>query len=103
MADKENDNWTKLLKAGIGAALLAKDRISEEIDNVLEGQGVGKEKREELKERLVRRTEEEQDSLIDKIDDLLQERLEKSGFVRKKEFEDLEERIKKIEEQLKGD
>ncbi len=99
----EEDNWTRLLKAGVGAALLAKDRISEELEGVLEDMDLGELKREEIRESFLERTEEERGNLVEKVDDLLQERLEKMDFVRREEFEQLEGELEDLKKNLEND
>lgn len=99
----EEENWTKLLKAGVGAALLAKDRISEELEGVLEDMDLGELKREEIRETFLERTEEERDNLVEKVDDLLQERLEKMDFVRHEEFEKLEGELEELKKNIEDE
>jgi|GEM_PF-6308756 len=105
MNDKDKrENWLEdLAKMGIGMALFTTDRIREEIERLFEEEDVSVDMKENLKERLVRRAEEEKGQIRKNFKGLLNRGLEEAGFVRQEELEGLKKRLDSIESRLEGE
>jgi len=85
-----------LITLSVGSALLAKEKVEEELKDLIDKGKVSKEEAEKLIEKAKTRGEEQEEALKEEIKKALREVLEEMGLATK---EDLE----KLKEELRGD
>lgn len=88
-----------LIYLGVGSALLAKEKIDEEIAELVEKGKVSKEEAKKLTESAKERAKKEEEQLREKLKEMIREVIDEMGLATK---EDIERLIKKIEENSKS-
>ena len=89
-----------MLLTGLGAIVETKDKAEELVENMVEQGDVTRKEGKKLLDEFLEKTDKETTKLSDKVSKQLEKKLKQAGFVTKKEVEDLNKRIKELEEQL---
>jgi len=87
----------KTFLAGMGAAALTKDRVQELVEDLVYRGQLSSEEGREVVERLVSRSREEARSVLKKADSSLQGAYRDIGLPTRREFEDLDFRLRQLE------
>lgn len=103
MAKDSEPRWAELLKAGVGAFLITKDKVMEELDKILEEKGVGEQEKKDIKSKLMERATEERGKMEKTVREALEGQIEKAGFVRREELEKLEKRLADLEDNIQDE
>jgi polyhydroxyalkanoate synthesis regulator phasin len=89
----------KLLLSAVGAAAISVEKIDSTVTELIEKGKLSVKEGKELREELVRRKKESEEDLVKKED--LNGIIDSLNLVSKRELELLEERVAKLEEQMK--
>ena len=89
----------KLLLSAVGAAAISVEKIDSTVTELIEKGKLSVKEGKELREELVRRKKESEEDLVKKED--LNEIIDSLNLVSKRELELLEERVTKLEEQMR--
>ena len=95
------DLLKKSMLAGIGAAVLTREKIREATRKFVEEGKISSEEAEKLTEDLVKNGEKEWEELNAKVQSTFKKFSENVDFVRKKDFADLKARVELLEQRLK--
>lgn len=87
----------RVFLAGIGAAALTKDRIQEMVDDLVKRGHLDADEGRDMVERLASRSREEARAALKKADASLQGLYRDLGLVTRREFEDLDLRLRQLE------
>ena len=90
----------KLLLSAVGAAAISVEKIDSTVTELIEKGKLSVKEGKELREELVRRKKESEEDLVKKED--LNGIIDSLNLVSKRELELLEERVAKLEEQMKS-
>jgi polyhydroxyalkanoate synthesis regulator phasin len=90
----------KGLMAGIGAVVLTTEKIQETVRKLVEEGKISTEEGEKLAEDLVRSGERQWEEITTKMADTTKKWSENIESVKRKEVEDLKERLEKVEQRL---
>lgn len=90
----------KLLLTAVGAAAISVEKIDSTVTELIEKGKLGVKEGKELREELVRRKKESEEDLVKKED--LNGIIDSLNLVSKRELELLEDRVAKLEEQMKS-
>jgi len=85
---------------GIGLASLTKDKIEELAENIIEESKLSEEEGRKLVDDLLKQSEEARKNLEEEVKKTVGDALEKLDIPSRKDFEDLEARIEKLENQM---
>jgi len=88
----------EFINISIGAAALMRDRIIKELAVLCEE--FPEEEKAEFRAKLLERAEEEKERLKDWVSARMEARLLELGFVHKERIEELEERLRELEEKI---
>ena len=86
---KECEMLKDLIYLGVGSALLAKEKVEEELRELVEKGKVSEEEAKKLVDRAVERGEKEENELREKIKETLKEVIEEMGLATGKDIEEL--------------
>jgi polyhydroxyalkanoate synthesis regulator phasin len=86
--------------AGIGAAVLTTEKIQESVKKFVEEGKISTEEGEKLAQELVKSGERQWEEIITKMGEKSKKWSENIELVRRKEFEELKERIENLEKRL---
>ncbi|MFH5836679.1 phasin family protein [Proteiniclasticum sp. C24MP] len=89
----------KLLLSAVGAAAISVEKIDSTVTELIEKGKLSVKESKELREELVRRKKESEEDLVKKED--LNEIIDSLNLISKRELELLEERVAKLEEQMR--
>jgi polyhydroxyalkanoate synthesis regulator phasin len=84
-----------LITLGVGSALLAKEKVEEELKELIDKGKMSKEEAEKLIEKAKARGEEQEQALKEEIKKALREVLEEMGLAPKEDLEKLRDDLKK--------
>ncbi|MBO1264239.1 hypothetical protein J3A84_04165 [Proteiniclasticum sp. SCR006] len=90
----------KLLLTAVGAAAISVEKIDSTVTELIEKGKLSVKEGKELREELVRRKKESEEDLVKKED--LNGIIDSLNLVSKRELELLEDRVAKLEEQMKS-
>ena len=90
----------KLLLSAVGVAAISVEKIDSTVTELIEKGKLSVKEGKELREELVRRKKESEEDLVKKED--LNGIIDSLNLVSKRELELLEERVAKLEEQMKS-
>jgi polyhydroxyalkanoate synthesis regulator phasin len=85
---------------GVGAAAFTKDRVQELVEEFVRRGQLSSEEGREMVDKLVARSRDEARSAMKKADSSLQGALRDMGLSTKREFEDLEARVRQLEHRI---
>lgn len=83
-----------LISVGVGSALLAKEKVEEELKNLIEKGKMSKEEAQEFLDKAKAKGEEQERALKEEIKQALKEVLDEMGLATKKDLEELKEALK---------
>ncbi|WP_457605620.1 hypothetical protein [Nitratifractor sp.] len=86
-----------LMRLGVGSALLAKEKMEEEIKELIEKGRMSKEEAEKLIEKAKAKGEEQERAIREEIKKALKEVLDEMGLATKEDLEKLREELGKKE------
>jgi polyhydroxyalkanoate synthesis regulator phasin len=84
-----------LITLGVGGALLAKEKVEEELKELIDKGKMSKEEAEKLIEKAKAKGEEQEQALKEEIKKALREVLDEMGLATKEDLEKLREELKK--------
>ena len=87
----------KGLMAGVGLAVMTKDKIEELVKEIIEKGEISEQEGKELIDKLQKKAEQARRDLEQKIESIVEKTLEKMNVPTKKDITEMEERIKEIE------
>jgi polyhydroxyalkanoate synthesis regulator phasin len=87
------DNFKKLLYAGVGIAVTAKEKFEKAVDDLVNKGKVNESEGKKMVDDFVAKTEEKKNE----FDKLLKDLVEKVGYSKKSEVEELRKRIEELE------
>ncbi|MFW6281949.1 MAG: phasin family protein, partial [bacterium] len=87
---------------GLGTLVVTKDKAKELIETMIEQGDMTRKEGKELLNKFLNKTEKETSKLSNIISEELASRLEKAGFVSREKYEALEERVRKLEDEIKN-
>ena len=90
----------KTILTSIGLGLLAKDKIDEAVQKICEENKLTEEESRKLAKELLDESEEARKNLEEKVKKTVGDALKKLDLPSRKDFEDLEARIEKLETQM---
>ncbi len=83
-----------LITLGVGSALLAKEKVEEELKELIEKGKMSKEEAQELLDKAKTKGEEQERALKEEIKKSLKEVIDEMGLATKKDLEELKEALK---------
>ena len=86
-----------LITLGVGSALLAKEKVEEELKELIDKGKMSKEEAQKLIEKAKAKGEEEEKALKEEIKKALKEVLDEMGLATKEDIERLKEELKRPE------
>jgi len=86
-----------LITLGVGSALLAKEKVEEELKELIDKGKMSKEEAQKLIEKAKAKGEEEEKALKEEIKKALKEVLDEMGLATKEDIERLKEELKRSE------
>ena len=86
-----------LITLGVGSALLAKEKVEEELKELIDKGKMSKEEAQKLIEKAKAKGEEEEKALKEEIKKALKEVLDEMGLATKEDIERLKEKLKRSE------
>lgn len=95
------DILKKTLYTSIGLAYLTKEKIEELAKELIEDGKMTAQEGKEFVEDLLKRSKETKGKLSGEIEHTVQATLKKMNLVTKKEYDDLEQRLHQVEQELK--
>ena len=90
----------KGLMAGIGAVVLTTEKVQEAVKKLVEEGKISTEEGEKLAQELVKSGERQWEEITTKMADTTKKWSEGMEYVKRKELEELKERLAKVEERL---
>ena len=90
----------KGLMAGIGAVVLTTEKIQESVKKLVEEGKISTEEGEKLAQELVKSGERQWEGITTKMADTSKKWSEGMEYVKRKELEELKERLEKVEQRL---
>ena len=87
----------KTLLLGIGLAAMTRDKIEEAVKKIAEEDKLSEEEGRKLAEDLLKQSDEARKNLKDQVEKFVDNTLEKLNSPSRKDLQNLEERIKKLE------
>lgn len=87
----------KGLMAGVGLAVMTKDKIEELVKEIIEKGEISEQEGKELIDKLQKKAEQARRDLEQKIEGIVEKTLEKMNVPTKKDITEMEERIKELE------
>ena len=90
----------KGLMAGIGAVVLTTEKIQESVKKLVEEGKISTEEGEKLAQELVKSGERQWEEITTKMADTSKKWSEGMEYVKRKELEELKERLEKVEQRL---
>jgi polyhydroxyalkanoate synthesis regulator phasin len=87
---------------GLGALTLTKEKAEELVDELIKKGEVSKDERYNLMREILDKAKEQEENINKRISVEIGKAIEKWGIPSKKDFEELEKRIDKLTQQLKG-
>jgi len=90
----------RMFLLGVGAAALSKDRIQETVEDLVHRGHLSRDEGRDMVERLMERSRDEARSAVKKADSSLQGAYREMGLVSKREWEDLDFRLRQLEHRI---
>ena len=90
----------RMFLLGVGAAALSKDRIQETVEDLVGRGHLSRDEGRDMVERLMERSRDEARSAVKKADSSLQGAYREMGLVSKREWEDLDFRLRQLEHRI---
>jgi polyhydroxyalkanoate synthesis regulator phasin len=84
-----------LIYLGVGGALLAKEKVEEELSELVERGKVSREEAKNIVDKAVQKGREEEEKLEKRIEDSIRKVLEEMGVATRKDIEEMIEKLKK--------
>ncbi len=100
---KDETLLQKLFYAGIGLAYETKESLQKKIDELVEKNKLTKEEGKKILDDFVNKFEEKKEEYEKKLKDFIRKTVEDFKFVKRKDFEELQERVKALEDKLKDE
>ena len=91
----------RMFLLGVGAAALSKDRIQETVEDLVHRGHLSRDEGRDMVERLMERSRDEARSAVKKADSSLQGAYHEMGLVSKREWEDLDFRLRQLEHRIR--
>lgn len=88
---------------GLGALTLTKEKAEELVDELIKKGEVSKDERSSVMREILDKAKEQEENINERIRVEISKIIEKLGIPSKKDFEELEKRIDKLTQQLKGE
>lgn len=95
------DSLEEVVNISIGALSLIKDKFIKEVEDFVDQKNFSEEEKEEFKQRLLVKADEEKKRLRKMISQRVEGNLEKMGFVRSEKIENLNRKIEELEKKIK--
>lgn len=94
------DSLEEVVNISIGAFSLIKDKFVKEVEDFIDQKDFSEEDKEEFKQRLLVKADEEKKRLKEMISQKAEGGLEKMGFVRSEKIEELNKKISELEKKI---
>ena len=95
------ESFKRWLLAGVGLAVLTKEKMEEAVQELIKQGEVSKEEGKELLDNLMEKAESQRRELSKRVGDEVQKVLGSMGLVRKEDLDGLQEKIQELEERLR--
>jgi polyhydroxyalkanoate synthesis regulator phasin len=92
---KEPKMLKELIYLGVGGALLAKEKVEEELSELVERGKVSREEAKNIIDKAVQKGQEEEEKLEKRIEESIRRVLEEMGVATRKDIEEMIEKLKK--------
>lgn len=96
-----SESFKRWLLAGVGLAVLTKEKMEEAVQELIKQGEVSKEEGKELLDNLMEKAEAQRAELSNRVNAEVQKVLKNVGLVRIEELERLKEKIQELEERLR--
>ncbi|NLN16094.1 MAG: hypothetical protein GX182_02105 [Firmicutes bacterium] len=96
-----SESFKRWLLAGVGLAVLTKEKMEEAVQELIKQGEVSKEEGKELLDNLMEKAESQRRELSKRVGDEVQKVLGSMGLVRKEDLDGLQEKIQELEERLR--
>mgnify|MGYP002399038597 CR=1 FL=1 len=98
-----NDLFDKLFSLGIGIAAASKEQVEKLVNELVEKGKMTRSESAEVVESLINKGKETQKKMEEVVNSKVEETLKSLNLVTKKDFDELEARVKALEEKLRGE